>query len=90
MGNAPTFLDELQDPDQLGVDEDALGQLEVPVRFTGGSESPPVFARALDRLAELVPGCSRQTIEGAAHVPQMTSPERYVEVTAAGVNRLSA
>jgi pimeloyl-ACP methyl ester carboxylesterase len=90
VGNAPTFLDELQDPDQLGVEEDALAQLEIPVRFTGGSESPPVFARAIDRLVELVPGCTRETIEGAAHVPHMTTPERYVQVTAAGVNALSA
>jgi pimeloyl-ACP methyl ester carboxylesterase len=90
VGNAPTFLDELQDPDQLGVDEESLAQLDVPVRFTGGSESPPVFGRAIDRLVELVPGCARETIEGAAHVPHMTTPERYVQNTAAGVTRLSA
>ena len=32
--NAPTFLDELQDPQQLRVDEDALGRLDIPVRLT--------------------------------------------------------
>jgi hypothetical protein len=41
--NAPTFLDELHDPNQLSVDRDALARLEVPVRLTEGSESPPVF-----------------------------------------------
>ena len=63
--NAPTFLDEVQDPDQLGVDENALAHLEIPVRFTGGSESPPVFARVIGRLVELVPRGARETIEGA-------------------------
>src|SRR5262245_56333663 len=41
VDNAPTFLDELEDPDQLRVDEDALSQLELPARLTQGSESPP-------------------------------------------------
>ena len=48
--NAPTLLDELQDPNQLAVDRDALARLELPVRLTEGSESPPVFPRVIDRL----------------------------------------
>jgi pimeloyl-ACP methyl ester carboxylesterase len=79
--NAPTFLDELQDPDQLKADQDALARLEVPVRLTEGSESPPVFPRVIDRLARLIPHVTRETIDGAAHVPQLSTPERYVEVT---------
>jgi pimeloyl-ACP methyl ester carboxylesterase len=88
--NAPTFLDELNDPDQLGIDEDAIRHLEIPVRFTGGSESPPVFARAIDHLVELVPGATRETIAGAGHVPQLTTPERYVQVTTCAVQQLAA
>jgi pimeloyl-ACP methyl ester carboxylesterase len=79
--NATTFLDELQDSDQLDVDQDALARLEIPVRLTEGSESPPVFPRVIDRLATLIPGVTRETIDGAAHVPQLSTPERYVEVT---------
>jgi pimeloyl-ACP methyl ester carboxylesterase len=79
--NAPTYLDELQEPSQLNVERDALARLEVPVRLTGGSESPPVFPRVIDRLVELIPRAERETIDGAAHVPQLTTPERYVEVT---------
>jgi pimeloyl-ACP methyl ester carboxylesterase len=79
--NAPTYLDELQDPNQLKVDRDALARLDLPVRFTEGSESPPVFPRVIDRLAELIPRVTRETIQGAAHVPQLSTPERYVEVT---------
>jgi pimeloyl-ACP methyl ester carboxylesterase len=78
--NAPTFLDELQDPTQLHIDEDALSRLELPVRLTQGSESPPTFPAVIDRLIELVPNSSRETISGAGHAPQLTRPERYVQV----------
>jgi pimeloyl-ACP methyl ester carboxylesterase len=79
--NAPTFLDELQDPNQLRVDEDALASLELPVRLTQGSESPPTFSAVIDRLVGLIPTVTRETIDGAAHVPNLTTPELYVEVT---------
>jgi pimeloyl-ACP methyl ester carboxylesterase len=78
--NAPTYLDELQDPKQLRIDEDALSHLELSVRLTQGSESPPTFPAVIDRLIELIPHASRGTIDGAGHVPQLTHPERYVEV----------
>ena len=79
--NAPTFLDELQDPNSASVDQDALARLEIPVRLTEGSESPPLFPRVIDRLATLIPRVTRETIDGAAHVPQLSTPERYVELT---------
>jgi pimeloyl-ACP methyl ester carboxylesterase len=83
--NAPTFLDELQDPNQVNVDGDALARLEIPVRLTDGSESPPMFPRVINRLVELIPRVTRETIDGAAHVPQLTTPERYVELTTRAV-----
>jgi pimeloyl-ACP methyl ester carboxylesterase len=88
--NAPTFLDELQDPDQLRIDEDALARLDMPVRLTEGSESPPVFPRVIDRLVDLIPRATRETLEGAAHVPQLQTPEGYVEVTTRAVQRAAA
>jgi pimeloyl-ACP methyl ester carboxylesterase len=78
--NAPTYLDELQDPAQLDIDEDALAHLELPVRFTQGSESPPMFPAVIDRLVELIPAATRETIDGAGHAPQMTHPERFLEI----------
>lgn len=81
VANAPTFLDELQDPNALNVDQAALARVEVPMRLTQGSDSPPVFPRVIDRLAGLIPHVTCEKIEGAAHVPQLTTPERFVEVT---------
>jgi pimeloyl-ACP methyl ester carboxylesterase len=83
--NAPTFLDELQDPKQLRVDEDALSDVELPVLLTQGSESPPTFPAVIDRLIELIPNATRETIDGAGHAPQLTHPERYVEVVTRAV-----
>ncbi|MEX2500970.1 MAG: alpha/beta hydrolase, partial [Trueperaceae bacterium] len=79
VANAPTFLDELQDPNQSTVDRYALANLEVPTRLTDGTESPPVLARVTDRLVELIPGTTREAIEGAGHVPHLTTPQRYME-----------
>lgn len=81
VNNAPTFLDEVQDPDSLAVDEEAFRNVAVPVRLTLGTESPPIFGRVIDRLMGQIPGAQVERIQGAAHVPQMTTPERYVEVT---------
>jgi len=81
VNNAPTFLGELQDPNQLSLDEDALTRLEVPVRLTQGTESPPTFGRVIDHLVQLIPGATCETIEGASHAPQMTTPEAFVEIT---------
>ncbi|MBB5790798.1 alpha/beta fold hydrolase [Jiangella mangrovi] len=79
--NAPTFLDELRDPDQLSVDEHALTTLEVPVWLTDGSASPPVFARVIDRLEDLIPIVGRETFEGAGHAIQSTMPDTWVAAT---------
>jgi pimeloyl-ACP methyl ester carboxylesterase len=67
------------------VQADAL-----PVRLTEGSESPPVFPRVIDGLGELIPAVARETIEGAAHVPHLQTPERYVEVTTRAVQQAAA
>ena len=88
--NAPTALDELQGPNPFNIEEEALSRLNTPVRLTDGSESPPVFPRVLDRLVELIPRVTRETIEGAAHVPQLTMPERYVVVTTREVQQHAA
>ena len=88
--NAPTFLDELQDPNANAADADALATLDMPVRLTEGTESPPILARVIDRLVDLIPGATRELIDGAGHVPQLTTPERYVAATTRAAQRASA
>jgi pimeloyl-ACP methyl ester carboxylesterase len=79
--NAPAFMDQLQDPNANVVDSDGLATVEIPVRLTMGTESSPILARVIDRLVELIPGATREAIDGAGHLPQLTTPERYVATT---------
>ena len=88
--NAPTFLDELQSTNAPNIDQEATSRLKIPVRLTNGSESPPIFLRVIDRLEELIPRVTRETIEGAAHIPHLTTPERCVQVTTRGVRQHAA
>ena len=85
--NAPTAQDDLQGPNPAHIEEEAISRLEMPVRLTNGPESPPIFTRVIDRLVTLIPRVTRETIEGAAHVPQLTTPARYVEITTRGLRR---
>lgn len=79
--NAPTFLDELQDQTQGRIDEKSLLTLTMPVRLTQGSESPPMYVPVIDRLESLIPHATRETIEGAGHVPHSTTPGPYINST---------
>jgi pimeloyl-ACP methyl ester carboxylesterase len=88
--NAPTFLDELNDPDALNVHEAALARLSVPVHITGGTESPPMFGRVIDRLVELIPGATNEPIAGAGHEPHASMPERHVAVMTEAIRRATS
>ena len=79
--NAPTFLDELQDQTMVRIDEESLLTLTMPVRLTQGSESPPMFVRVIDRLERLIPHATRETIEGAGHLPHQTTPASFIDST---------
>ena len=77
-------------PEPARCREEAHSRLKMPVRLANGSKSPPIFPRVIDRLVELIPRVTRETIEGTAHVPHLTTPERYVEVTTRGVQQHAA
>jgi pimeloyl-ACP methyl ester carboxylesterase len=77
--NAPMFLEQLQDPDVNTVDRDALTRMQVPVRLTSGTKSPPIHARVIQRLMDAMPDATHEVIDGADHVPHVTAPQHYVE-----------
>jgi pimeloyl-ACP methyl ester carboxylesterase len=76
--NAPTYLDEENDPECVSIDEVRLAEYEGPVLLTAGDQSPPIFAPVERRLAELLPQAERVTYAGAGHIPHVTHPEAYV------------
>jgi pimeloyl-ACP methyl ester carboxylesterase len=76
--NAPTFLDELNDPEQDVIDESRLAAYDGPVLITSGDQSPPIFQPVERRLARLLPQAERTTYAGAGHIPHVTHPDAYV------------
>ena len=78
--NAPTWLDEVRDPDALQMDLDALAGFDRPALLTSGTESAPFFGSVVDIVAEPLPRSARVTIDGADHAPHISVPERYVEL----------
>jgi len=40
-----------------------------------------MYVRVIDRLESLIPHATRETIEGAGHVPQLTTPWPYIDST---------
>ena len=77
--NAPTFLDEANDPEQLAFDGRWISGFPKPVLFTLGDQSPPTFAPVVNRLSEALPQAAILTLPGAGHVPHATHLDAYVE-----------
>ena len=76
--HAAAFLGQLNDPDALELDLEALGRLETRVLLSGGTQSPPQFAPILDRIAAHAPRFERFTFPEAGHVPHVSHPVEYV------------
>jgi pimeloyl-ACP methyl ester carboxylesterase len=79
VNNAPTFLDELRDPEADRIDTAALARFSGPVLLSGGSESPLAFTAVLEKLAGILPHATRKIFEGAGHVPHFTHPQEYAQ-----------
>jgi pimeloyl-ACP methyl ester carboxylesterase len=79
LENAPTFLDEATDPDQLAFDLEWIRDFSPPALLTLGDQSPPIFAPVVAKLAETFPNAEVITFPGAGHVPHATHPDAYVE-----------
>jgi pimeloyl-ACP methyl ester carboxylesterase len=77
--NAPTFLDEANDPEQLAFDLDWIRAFPAPVLLTTGDQSPPTFAPVVAKLADVLPNAEVVTLSGAGHIPHTTHPDAYVD-----------
>jgi pimeloyl-ACP methyl ester carboxylesterase len=78
--NAPTWLDEVQDPDALEIDLSGLRRFAAPALLTTGDQSAPFFPLVVDRIAAAMPQATRRTYAGAGHMPHLSHPEEYVRV----------
>jgi pimeloyl-ACP methyl ester carboxylesterase len=77
--NAPTFLDESNDPEGLTLDLTSLAAFDRPSLVTAGTESPPFFKPITAAVADALPSVTLRTFEGAGHVPHLSHPELYVD-----------
>jgi pimeloyl-ACP methyl ester carboxylesterase len=77
--NAPTFLDESNDPEQLAFDLEWIKGFSRPSLLTTGDQSPPTFAPVVAKLAGVLPNVEAITLAGAGHIPHVTHPDAYVE-----------
>ena len=76
--NAPTFLDEANDPDQLAIDLGGLAGFPKPALLTKGPLSPPMFAPIVDQIATAMRAADLHVFPTAGHIPHVTHPEDYV------------
>jgi pimeloyl-ACP methyl ester carboxylesterase len=81
--NAPTFLDEVRDPEQFAFDPAWLGAFPRRALLTKGDQSPPTFGPVVARLAEMASRATVVTFSGAGHIPHVTHPKVYVEAVTA-------
>jgi len=78
--NAPTFLDEQQDPEWASIAEPALARFGTSVLITHGDQSPSWFRPIVDRLGRTMKGAQVRSVPGAGHVPHATHPRDYLEI----------
>lgn len=78
--NAPTFLDESNDPEGLNLDLVALRGFDKPALMTRGTASPPFFEPIAERVAASLPHGRLQVLDGVGHVPHLSHPRQYLAV----------
>jgi pimeloyl-ACP methyl ester carboxylesterase len=87
--NAPTFLEETQDPSVLSLELPALRRYAGPVLLTLGEDGPPFFRPIVEKLAQALPQAQRKVFIGAGHEPEYTHPDDYVAAVGAFIAEAS-
>jgi len=85
--NAPTYLDECRDPEQLAFDLAWIRAFPRPLLLTTGDQSPPTFAPVVAKLADVLPNAEVLRFPGAGHIPHVTHPEAYIEAITAFIRK---
>ncbi|MFC8449186.1 alpha/beta hydrolase [Kitasatospora sp. NPDC057223] len=78
--NAPTFLDELRDPDAYDLDLDALGGFTETVLLTQSDDGGPERTGALDTIDLALPKAERHVYGGGGREPHVVEPAEFVRV----------
>jgi pimeloyl-ACP methyl ester carboxylesterase len=84
--NAPTWLDEMNEPGAFTLDLERLAAFRQPVLISQGDQSPPFFGAVIDRIATPLSHARRHTFRGAGHVPHLTHPAEFVSIIGDFIN----
>lgn len=87
--NAPTWLDELQEPRWDTLDLERLAAFDGPCLLSLGGQSPPFFPAVVERVAAALPRSRRWRFEQAGHVPHLTHPDDYIRVVTDFIQEVS-
>ena len=87
--NAPTFLDEMHDPEALSIDLARLRSFSHPALLTFGEQGPPFFPPIVEKVASVLPRAERKTFAGAGHVPALSHPDVYGATVAAFITQVT-
>ncbi|MET9616311.1 alpha/beta fold hydrolase [Kitasatospora indigofera] len=79
--NAPTFLDELRDPDAYDLDLAALGGFGETALLTQSDDGDSMSGSVLDIIDLALPKAERHLYEDAGREPHVVRPAEYVRVT---------
>lgn len=85
--NAPTYLDEVNDPDQIAFDLEWIREFPRPALLTQGDQSPPPFGAVIPMLAEALPSAEVSRFAGAGHAIQVDLPEDYTKTITDFISR---
>jgi pimeloyl-ACP methyl ester carboxylesterase len=80
LNNAPTFLDEQQDPDWASIDLNELGRFPGSVLLTQGDQSMSWYWKIIAKLAQALGQAEVANVPGAGHIPHVTHPGAYTAV----------
>lgn len=75
IGNAGTFLDEMQDDTLVPIEQDVLRSVECPVLLTYGSDELPTGPAVIHELARHLPNAVVHEFAGSGHIPHRTHPD---------------
>jgi pimeloyl-ACP methyl ester carboxylesterase len=78
--NAPTFLDERNDPEQFAFDLAQAKTFPRPALLSTGDRSASIYSPVLAKLADVLPSAEILTFPGVGHVPHASHPDVYVAV----------
>lgn len=77
--NAPTYVDEIHDPENVFFDPQWIRRFQRPVLLTRGQGLDALFDPMYARVAQLLPGVKFMTIADGGHLPQRYAPQAYAQ-----------